>query len=1110
LRVDDMLLLSVSLHGLAVDDTAEEKVLRRRGADAILIAHFPPQAVAEEVFADTSPTDQPTPLPAGALPASARHAGPSRVAVRMPIGVETIAFSTEGVLEALAEWPLALVPRANLGAVWAEPAQALSAFAAEVARLLPHDRAERAVRVADRSARRAADAVHRSGSALVTSEALEALASDVASAAEALELDDEEGAALQLRAELGFASRVIDRDGPLLGVGGVLELLPGLFAVYSPREPAQTATAIELPYRLVQSPRSTAAFSHARSAITRNGRTELWHTRLGERIGPRVVDATETETTLAAIWSPDYGGAAADEPGFATSLTAQDRDEIVRLTSDETGFLPGTPSRRYQPQPSRARRLMLTALGGWLDVDGRWETRPANAAGLPLSLVSWKHHAALGRDWFVETARVGQLLPFGHRAIAVTLTERRFQDEPGGRVAVLRQRRFVEVREPLRTYPHPTQAFGGRDFPFRVVEILTLRTPNLQPVAPGETGESFWPRLGTPAGVQDFRFEIRATDIGGRLVRFDVPLRFVSDAVPVAAPIAQYNAADQGVPNRTTAPLRDQPVQLAPMAARTDASGAADPGDVLYPMAELRLGASVPTIAPPPGSPLPRFHPALRAMRVVSTTLAQLTGDDSPGEFAYAQVYRQSGFDPSVNAAEVLLSATDGPALDVDFVSRSADKAGGIVTPNFGVSGTSRAFGLVGGNIDLLAGGQFDPAQFFPSAKIFGGVDLKDILAPVVVALVGATVPKLRTTRTREKIETVFEHRVERVPKSAPLLRMNERGTSKLDIKASLTAYFKVADPSVGPIGSGPGGAGGNPPGLNEPDASAEATLTWFKLNFFGCIIVSFDSFNFKASLKEGVKPTPKIAATDGVVFGGPLAFVDDLRRTLSGSASGIPGFEATPILKPELTGVTVGVKLGLTKLPVGIFTLKNLMVSTAVRLPFDGKPLALNFGFAERANPFQLTVSLFGGGGFVVLGLDTENAVKEIEAALEFGAFAELDFGVASGAIYVKAGIYIYFNEPEEQTTLKGYVEMGGEVQVLGIVSVSITMHLSLGFYKVGTVSEVRGQATLVIEIEILFFSASVNLSVERRFAGTESDPTFADLIPSASVWDEYAEAFA
>jgi hypothetical protein len=103
-----------------------------------------------------------------------------------------------------------------------------------------------------------------------------------------------------------------------------------------------------------------------------------------------------------------------------------------------------------------------------------------------------------------------------------------------------------------------------------------------------------------------------------------------------------------------------------------------------------------------------------------------------------------------------------------------------------------------------------------------------------------------------------------------------------------------------------------------------------------------------------------------------------------------------------------------------------------------------------------------------------------------------------------------MYWNKTDSQTTLKGYVEMGGAVQVLGIMSVSIMLHVSLGYYKVGSASEVRGQATLVIEIELLFFSASVNLTVERRFGGAASDPVFADLIPSPGVWQAYADAFA
>jgi hypothetical protein len=50
-------------------------------------------------------------------------------------------------------------------------------------------------------------------------------------------------------------------------------------------------------------------------------------------------------------------------------------------------------------------------------------------------------------------------------------------------------------------------------------------------------------------------------------------------------------------------------------------------------------------------------------------------------------------------------------------------------------------------------------------------------------------------------------------------------------------------------------------------------------------------------------------------------------------------------------------------------------------------------------------------------------------------------------------------------------------------------------------------GQATLTVKIEILFFSTSVGVSMEREFAGT--DPTFRDLV-SPSAWSNYCNAYA
>jgi hypothetical protein len=50
-----------------------------------------------------------------------------------------------------------------------------------------------------------------------------------------------------------------------------------------PAEPAAAETAIELPYRLMLSPLEAASWAHAVSPQARDGRVELWHTRLATR-----------------------------------------------------------------------------------------------------------------------------------------------------------------------------------------------------------------------------------------------------------------------------------------------------------------------------------------------------------------------------------------------------------------------------------------------------------------------------------------------------------------------------------------------------------------------------------------------------------------------------------------------------------------------------------------------------------------------------------------------------------------------------------------------------------------------------------------------------------
>jgi hypothetical protein len=82
----------------------------------------------------------------------------------------------------------------------------------------------------------------------------------------------------------------------------------------------------------------------------------------------------------------------------------------------------------------------------------------------------------------------------------------------------------------------------------------------------------------------------------------------------------------------------------------------------------------------------------------------------------------------------------------------------------------------------------------------------------------------------------------------------------------------------------------------------------------------------------------------------------------------------------------------------------------------------------------------------------------------------------------------------------------MGGELDVLGIVSMSMEFVMSLA-YDTGK-DVVWGEAKLIVEIEIAFFSESVEMSV-RRELGDPPRLMLEDML-TPGEWDAYWSAFA
>ena len=190
----------------------------------------------------------------------------------------------------------------------------------------------------------------------------------------------------------------------------------------------------------------------------------------------------------------------------------------------------------------------------------------------------------------------------------------------------------------------------------------------------------------------------------------------------------------------------------------------------------------------------------------------------------------------------------------------------------------------------------------------------------------------------------------------------------------------------------------------------------------------------------------------------------------------------------------------------VGIFSLQNLSLSAGLSLPFVDQPAGVRFAISERQKPFLVSVALFGGGGFFALGLNARG-IEQIEAAIEFGGNLSLDLGVASGGVYVMAGIY--FSMTGTEVKLTGYLRMGGYLSVLGIISISIEFYLGFTYRAKGSGGEAWGRASVSVCVKIAFFSTSVSLTIERKFAGAAGDPTFVELV-EPDDWEQYCAAFA
>ena len=1056
LRPDDLLNLEFEFLNLKLAPSAPARLVRQNpSSPAFLIVHFPPQSIAEEAFWEAAKEFKPVSVPGSKFrvfqvqstsdvprvpPVLSRISGRSRLAFRVPDDIEEIPFT----LESLLAWDLlepSLVPVAlppvifHGGVIELKPVTAPS-----------------------------------SGSGPLVAAQPAAASAQPKAAPSALAARTQASRLGQQRAQIPPAK---------------LKPLSVIPKIVSPG-PAQTS--IEMPYRLMLSPHAGEGWRHSIEAVTRDGRTELWHTRLA----PRGPDGTpdESSTTplhVRAVWSPDCnagdhtkGPGHSDTP-FRMSLDRQDRHEIVHLTSDY--FLKKPDDRPLTPEPVDVNRLMLTPLGAWLDSQGLWEP-PA-----PLTVQEWTHKATMARDHFVRVVYKGYLLPFGNQASLVKVTERKFwKREDGQQVAYLFQRMFIIVRRPEKSIPVPFQANDGRELPFRDIRLTTRVTPNLdQPdqSAVGAFGQSaFWPRVMDA----DFPFHVIAKDWEGRSVEFEMPMLFVGndlafDLDKMKQVVSGYNTAKNQ--DRRQAPFHGQKVAFAE---------ARDIGDTSLEAQVISFGVKSAVGGDAKAFELadqPMCFPLMDEATAFIPALKGLTGLDAT-RIEYPETYVKDGLG-GANKGELFARTIEPPTMS--FAANRGDKAGGVASPSFAVAGLSRVLGPVGSaSADAAAAaaaladaaaGAFNPAKIFDdSAKLLGGVLLRDIVESVT-DFTGAA-DKALVIKTQTVEENGAPVAVKTVMRWQPALHdsgvfVARRGSqpASLALEATSVAYLN-----------------GQPPAFEVRGVLSDFGLD-LVANLASFVVVMFSKFAFAAKSGQKSDVSSEFA---GLEFRRELSYVKELLDKIQ--PPGGDGF-GQPIIDVGTEGAKLGYTFAIPTVAFGVFTLQNIRFTTEITLPFNGDPLSLRFAFSDRNSPFLLTVSFFGGGGFFAMVLQPDKIVL-VEAALEFGGSFALDIGVASGSLSLMAGIY--FKCEDSNVTITGYVRCNGSLDVLGMISISAEFYLSLT-YDQGR-NSAYGQASLTVKVKVLFFSAHVTMTVEREFAHSPA-PLFTDLIDQ-SHWLSYCEAFA
>lgn len=713
--------------------------------------------------------------------------------------------------------------------------------------------------------------------------------------------------------------------------------------------------------------------------------------------------------------------------------------------------------------------MVLSALGGSAFLRSRWPNTVS-------TLSAWDNRTRLGRDDYVRTVREGFLFPYGHRASKETVSLRRVRAMgPFGTADLRKEQAAITIRELERRY-------AGRSMPLKSVLLHKVSS------AAGEV-----------EGRSLHNVDATVFDNANTAVNCTVKAVFITrEDVADAALMERLSQAFSAGANRTLE-LGGRKLSVADDPQRRGGT------ELDVQQIDLRVVRTS-------GSALP-FAPEMDTATVRLPAIEQMRGAVGAGAAAASRVghvirhapsYLQNGLLPQ-DTKQVFAELAEA----IDSIKLPAAKAGGVAAPSFPkLDGLSNVLGPVS-DVQKLVNNQPlpDAAALVGEAKLLGTIELKRLIEVVAgelpPELLGApdalmekldsegfvlTRPVMTSVRDGQRLETRFAWKPkikEELPDS-PIFKPRDFIAGEVAGKLELMVRGSIRVTLGGDA---------------QPELDVSGRLSNFALHLGGLVIVTFNGVRFDARAGRKMEFSTDIARIN---FDGDLKFVEELRaaaltmKSLGGA-----------LIDPRPDGITVRYGLALPAVPMGVATLENLAFVAVLSLPFvEGKPAMIGFGLSERSNPFTVSVAPFGGTGFFALQLRTDGHVL-VEACIEFGGIFSINLlGIVKGGVYLLAGVYLMI-QSDGPPAISAHLRLGGYVDVLGLVSVSIEFYLALEYRN----NELAGLARLTIGVRVLFFSETFSFEVRKRIAHLGATPRelsdFSGVVDAAQ-WRNYCKAFA